>query len=174
MMPALNRSQGATTTMHDLKAKTITGKDVSLADYKGKVALVVNTASECGYTPQYDGLQKLYDAYKDKGFTVLGFPSNDFGAQEPGTEQEIAKFCDLRFKVKFPLFSKVKVKGADKNPVYDYLVSNAPTGKGEDVKWNFEKFLVGKDGKVLARFPSKAEPLGPEVKQALEAALKAP
>ena len=173
LISAANDAPGVS-SMHEFKAKTIAGKDVPLSTYKGKVALVVNTASECGYTPQYDGLQKLYDAYKDKGFTVLGFPSNDFGAQEPGTDKQIAEFCDLRFKVKFPLFSKIVVKGAGKDPVYDYLVTNSPTAKGEDVKWNFEKFLVGKDGKVLARFPSKVEPMGPEVKKALEEALKAP
>ena len=142
------------------------GKKVQLSQYKGKTILAVNVASKCGYTKQYDGLEKLYEKYKDKGLVVLGFPSNDFGAQEPGTDAEIQQFCKLNFGVTFPVFKKKSVKGAETQPVYQFLTTNAQE-KGE-VKWNFEKFLIGPQGKVVGRFNSKVEPLAPELTAEVE------
>ncbi|WP_224249955.1 glutathione peroxidase [Hyalangium gracile] len=150
----------------ELKTNRLNGKSENLADYKGKVLLVVNTASECGYTPQYAGLEKLWGSYKDKGVVVLGFPSNDFGGQEPGSSQEIARFCELRFKVSFPMFEKVKTKGEGQSPVYEFLAR-----KHGAPKWNFHKYVVGKDGQVKAAFPSSVEPESPELKKALDSAL---
>lgn len=147
--------------------KTIDGKEGNLAGYKGKVLLIVNTASECGFTPQYKGLEALYQKYKDKGFVVLGFPSNDFGGQEPGSEAEIKKFCELKYKTSFPMFSKVGVK-TNPHPLYALLQKEA----GAEVQWNFGKFLVGKNGKVEKYFPSKVTPESPELAQAVEGALK--
>jgi glutathione peroxidase len=156
-------------SLYDLSATRIDGLRATLGDFKGKVSLVVNTASECGYTPQYGQLQELYLRFKDRGFVVLGFPSNDFGGQEPGSEAEIQKFCSSKFGVSFPLFSKTKVLGETKDPVYRFLTSS--TGGGE-VGWNFEKFLVGRDGLVVNRYPSSAGPLSAELIKAIEAALK--
>jgi len=164
--PAL-ASENPPMSLYDFTAQTLDGKPQSLSAYKGKVALVVNTASECGYTPQYAGLEKLYEQNKDKGFVILGFPSNDFGAQEPGSSVDIAKFCETKYHVRFPMFEKVKVKGDGKAPIYVFL-----TGKQPEPKWNFHKYLVGKDGQVIAAFPSRVEPDSPELKQAIEAALK--
>lgn len=155
-------------SLYELQATRIDGSRQSLSQYKGKVALVVNTASECGYTPQYAELQELYSRYKDRGFVVLGFPSNDFGGQEPGSEADIQKFCSSKFGVSFPLFSKTKVLGEAKDPVYQFLV--ASTG-GKDVGWNFEKFLISKDGLVLERFPSSVKPLSPPLTGAVEGVL---
>ena len=157
-------------SVHDFKVKTIDGKEASLSDYKGKAVLIVNTASECGYTPQYEGLEALYEKYKGRGFTVLGFPSNDFGAQEPGSNAEIKKFCELRYKTTFPLFSKIPVKGPDADPLYKYLTC-LPGTQGGQVTWNFNKFLVGPDGKVIEHFDSKVEPMSPELTSKLEQAL---
>ncbi len=154
-------------SFHDLSAKTLEGKAQALAAYKGKVVVVVNTASECGYTPQYEGLQKLSEAYAERGVVVLGFPSNDFGGQEPGTAPEIKKFCELRYKVKFPMFEKVVTKGDGQSPVYAFLVA-----KHGEPEWNFHKYVVGKDGQVKAALPSSAKPQGPELQAALEKALK--
>jgi len=150
----------------DLKTNRLNGKPENLSEYKGKVLLVVNTASECGYTPQYAGLEKLYKDYQGKNVVVLGFPSNDFGAQEPGSAQEIAKFCDLRFHVTFPMFEKVVTKGAGQSPVYEFLAR-----KHGAPKWNFHKYVVGKDGQVKAAFPSSVEPDSAELKKALDSAL---
>jgi glutathione peroxidase len=155
-------------SLYQLQATRIDGSRENLSQYKGKVALVVNTASECGYTPQYHELQQLYARYKDRGFVVLGFPSNDFGGQEPGSEADIQKFCSSKFGVSFPLFSKTKVLGETKDPVYQFLV--ASTG-GKDVGWNFEKFLISKDGLVVERFPSSVKPLSPSLTGAVEATL---
>jgi glutathione peroxidase len=156
-----------TMSFFDLKPNRLNGKQENLSAYKGKVLLVVNTASECGYTPQYAGLEKLSKEYKDKGAVVLGFPSNDFGGQEPGTSQEIAKFCELRFKVTFPMFEKVKTKkGEGQSPVYEFLAR-----KHGAPEWNFHKYVVGKDGQVKAAFPSDVEPDSAELKKALDAAL---
>ena len=156
------------------KVKSIKGDEVDLAKYQGKVLLVVNVATRCGATPQYEQLEGLSDKYKDKGLAVLGFPCNQFGGQEPGTEEEIAKFCKSKFDVSFDMFAKVNVKDdADKNevaaPFFKTLTSNAkPSG---DVKWNFEKFLIGRNGEIVARFPTKTKPDAPEVVQAIEAEL---
>lgn len=148
-----------------LSAKDIDDKNTALSKYDGKVSLVVNTASECGYTPQYKGLEALYLKYKAKGFVVLGFPSNDFGGQEPGGNQEIKKFCEKKFKVSFPLFSKDTVTGEAKQPIYKFLTTAAPK-KGE-VQWNFEKFLVNRQGEVVGRFKSSVAPDSAELDQAV-------
>ena len=153
-------------SFYDLTANTLDGKPVHLSDYKGKVALVVNTASECGYTPQYAGLEKLYESYKDKGVVVLGFPSNDFGGQEPGTAAEIKSFCEKKFHVTFPMFAKIKVVGEGQSPVYTFLAAD----HGEP-KWNFHKYVVGKDGQVRAAFASAVKPDSPELKSAIDSAL---
>jgi glutathione peroxidase len=145
------------------------GKPVDLASYQGKVVLVVNVASRCGATPQYAGLQKLYDTYKDRGLVVIGFPANDFGAQEPGTDAQIAEFCTSKYAVTFPMFSKITVKGADAPPLYKALTQSAnPPG---DIAWNFEKFLIGRDGAVVGRFKTRVAPDDPAVIAAVEAAL---
>lgn len=147
--------------------KDIDGKDTTLGAYKGKVLLVVNVASQCGYTPQYEGLEALYRKFKDRGLVVLGFPCNDFGAQEPGSEAEIKQFCSSRFSVTFPMFSKLHVKGAEQHPLYAAL-----TEGGAPVKWNFGKFLIGKDGKLLSRYDSGTEPDDAKLIAAIEEALK--
>ena len=151
----------------DFKTNTLEGKPADLAQYKGKVVLVVNTASECGYTPQYEGLEKLYEEMKDQGVVVLGFPSNDFGGQEPGTPEEIRKFCTLKFHVQFPMFEKVKTKGEGQSPIYAFLAA-----KDGAPKWNFYKYLVGKDGQVKKSFTNKVEPESAPLKEAIAAALK--
>ena len=159
-------------SIHDFTVKTIKGSEKSLADYKGKVLLVVNVASECGLTPQYAGLEALHEQYAKQGLAVLGFPANDFGGQEPGTDAQVEQFCSTKFGAKFDMFSKVAVKGEQTAPLFDWLQS-AETNPvfGGAIKWNFNKFLVGKDGKVIGRFEPKVEPLSPEVKGAIEKAL---
>jgi glutathione peroxidase len=153
----------------DFTVKNIDGQDVKLSKYKGKVVLFVNVASYCGYTKQYKGLQELHTKYKDKDLVVLGFPANEFGAQEPGTDAEIKAFCTSKYAVDFPMFSKLAVKGAKQHPLYKCLTANAkPAG---DVKWNFEKFLVGRDGAIVKRFRSKDDPVGKELTAAVEAEL---
>jgi glutathione peroxidase len=154
------------TSLYAFSPRRLDGTTESLSTYKGKVVLVVNTASECGYTPQYEGLQKLHDELSPKGFTVLGFPSNDFGGQEPGTSAEIAKFCTMKFKVTFPMFEKVVTKGAGADPLYSFLA----TGVGAP-EWNFHKYLVGKDGKVRKAYPSKVTPDDAGLRKAIEEAL---
>ena len=152
------------------KAKKIDGSEIDLSSYKGKVVLVVNVASQCGATPQYAGLQKLYDAYKDKGLVVLGFPANDFGAQEPGTDTAIATFCASKYNVTFDMFSKIIVKGEGQSPLYKSLTAQAnPAG---DVKWNFEKFIIDRNGNVAGRFLTKVSPDDPQFVAAIEAELK--
>jgi glutathione peroxidase len=152
--------------------KSIAGQDVDLAQYKGKVLLVVNVASECGLTPQYEQLEALNGKYSDKGFAVLGFPCNQFGSQEPGSDAQIAEFCSANYKVKFPMFSKVEVNGEGASPFFKHLTSLdvKPKGKGQ-VAWNFEKFVIGKNGEVVARFAPKTAPDAPEVIAVLEAEL---
>jgi glutathione peroxidase len=150
--------------------KTITGKAASLANYKGKVVLVVNTASKCGFTPQYEALEALQKKYAAKGFTVIGFPCNDFGGQEPGTGEEIQQFCTTKFSVTFPLMEKIHVKGAEQHPLYAALTGKDAAFPG-DVKWNFGKFLIGKDGKAIARFGSTDKPDAPAVIAAIDKAL---
>ncbi len=158
----------ADTNVQDIAVKSIDGKETTLKAYAGKVLLIVNVASECGYTPQYAGLEALYEKMSGKGLVVLGFPCNDFGGQEPGSEAEIKTFCSLNYKVTFPMFAKVAIKGEGKHPLYAALQS----ATGGEVGWNFEKFLVGKDGKVLQRFGSDVEPDSPELMAGIEAALK--
>ncbi|WP_394850860.1 glutathione peroxidase [Pendulispora brunnea] len=161
-----------TNSVHDFTVRTIDGKTKSLADYAGQVLLIVNVASECGYTPQYEGLEKLQQAYGPKGFRVLGFPSNDFGGQEPGTEAEIQRFCTSNFGVTFDMFAKVALKGEDMAPLYDWLQSAETNPKfGGAVAWNFNKFLIGKKGEVIGRFLHKVDPSSPEVTRAVEQAL---
>lgn len=145
-------------TFFDLVATGNDGKLRPLHEFRGQVVLVTNTASRCGYTPQYDGLQKLHGQYKTKGFAVLGFPSNDFGGQEPGTDKEIKEFCKVNFNIDFPLFQKNPVTGTQKQPIYKYLTERSPKGMQGEVKWNFEKFLINRQGEVIARFPSSIAP----------------
>jgi glutathione peroxidase len=164
----------ATASAADLTAipfKNIDGKEKTLADYKGKVILVVNTASKCGLTPQYEALETIYDKYRSKDFVVLGFPCNDFNGQEPGTEKEIEKFCKAEYDISFPLMEKVHVKGPEQHPLYAALTGEKGAFPG-DVKWNFGKFLIGKDGKPIARFEPKTTPDSPEIVEAIEKALK--
>jgi glutathione peroxidase len=153
----------------DFKMKDIDGNDVKLKKYKGNVLLVVNTASKCGYTPQYEGLQATYTKYKDKGFYVLGFPANNFKGQEPGSDAEIKDFCTLKYNVTFPMFSKISVLGEDQHPLYKFLTSKEtdPNFAG-DITWNFNKFLVDRKGNVVARFTSKDTPQGDAVTAAIE------
>jgi len=151
--------------------QTIDGSSVSLSDYRGKALLIVNTASKCGFTPQYEGLQALFKTYEDKGLVVLGFPSNDFGGQEPGTAEEIKTFCKVNYGVTFPMFAKVHAIGENKAPIYQTLTEQTPEGIRGEVKWNFTKFLVGTDGAVLARFDSRVAPDNEALIQAIEAAL---
>jgi len=160
------------TTAFDITVKDIKGKDVSLDAYRGKVVLIVNVASKCGFTKQYAGLEALYAKYKDQGLVVLGFPCNQFGGQEPGTEAEIAQFCSLKFDVKFPLFSKIEVNGPGRAPLYTFLTGDESPFPGK-VTWNFNKFLVGRDGQVIARYDSKVTPESDELVKAVEAALAA-
>jgi glutathione peroxidase len=159
-------------SIYDLKLKDIDGKDTSLAAYRGKVLLIVNVASKCGYTKQYAGLEAAYQKYKDQGLVVLGFPCNQFGGQEPGTNEEIKEFCSSTFHVSFPLFDKVDVNGANRHPLYVALAGKDSPFPG-DIKWNFNKFLLGKDGKILKRFESKVTPDAQELTQAIERALAA-
>ena len=160
-------SGGTVKSFYDLKTTTLDGKPADLASYKGKVALVVNVASKCGYTPQYEGLEKLYREMKGKGVTLLGFPSNDFGGQEPGSAQEIATFCRLTYDVTFPMFEKVVTrKGGDQSPVYTFLGAS-----GRLPAWNFSKYLVDKQGKVVAFFPSEVTPEDPALRAAIDKAL---
>ena len=156
----------------ELDARRLGGEVESLDRYRGQVLLVVNTASRCGYTGQYAGLQELYERYGERGFSVLGFPSNDFGNQEPGSDAEIGAFCKKNYGVEFPMFSKVKVNGKDAHPVYAYLTSR-PEPVGGPVKWNFEKYLVDRDGQVVARFPSRVSPDDPKLRQEIERLLGA-
>jgi glutathione peroxidase len=168
---AVHAAPKAPATIYEFKMKDIDGKEVSLDKYKGKVLLVVNVASFCGNTPQYAGLEEMYKKYNPKGFTVLGFPANEFGAQEPGTNAEIKEFCTATYHVDFPMFSKIVVKGEGIHPLYQWLL--AGTEHHQDVEWNFTKFLVGRDGKVAGRFSHKTKPDNPELVGAIEAAIAA-
>jgi glutathione peroxidase len=157
-------------SLMDIPLKDINGKATSLKAYKGQVMLVVNVASQCGLTPQYKALEAIHQKYKDKGFTVLGFPCNDFGSQEPGSNEEIKQFCSSKYSVTFPMFDKLHVKGAEQHPLYIALSGKESPFPG-DVKWNFGKFLVGRDGTILKRFEPRTTPDSPEVTQAVEEAL---
>ena len=160
---------GSPVGVHGFQVKANDGTDVSLSRYAGKALLIVNTASECGYTPQYKGLEELYQAYRARGLEVLAFPSNDFGGQEPGTNAEIKQFCELRYRTTFPLFAKIAVKGSGAEPLYRYLATEAE--HGGEVTWNFNKFLVDPAGRLVARFDSKVEPTSAELKKRIEAVL---
>lgn len=157
-------------SLYEVPLKDIDGKDTSLKAYEGKVLLIVNVASRCGNTPQYTQLQALHQEFSKHGLAVLGFPCNDFGAQEPGSNEDIKEFCSSKYKVTFPMFDKVVVKGADKHPLYETLSGKDSPFPG-DVKWNFGKFLVGKDGQILARFDPRTKPDAPEVVEAIKDAL---
>ncbi len=157
-------------TTATIKFKTIHGNDSTLSDFKGKVVLLLNVASKCGNTPQYAGLEELYQKYKDKGLVIIGFPANNFGGQEPGTNEEILKFCTSTYDVSFPMMAKISVKGDDEHPLYKYLTEKSPF-PGE-IQWNFGKFLLDRDGKVVARFEPKTQPESDEVLKAIETALK--
>jgi glutathione peroxidase len=154
-------------SVYEFTLNSIDGAPAPLAAYKGKVLLLVNVASKCGFTPQYKELEAVYEKYKDQGLVVTGFPANNFGAQEPGTNEEIKTFCTRKYSVTFPMYAKISVKGADIAPLYEYLTKS----NGGDIKWNFTKFLIGKDGAIIARFESKVKPDDPEVTAAIEKAL---
>jgi glutathione peroxidase len=162
----------AADSIYDIPLKDIDGKDTSLKPYAGKVILVVNVASKCGFTPQYAGLEALYKKYSDQGLVICGFPCNQFGHQEPGTEADIKQFCTSKYDVTFPMFSKLDVNGPDRHPLYVMLAGKDSPFPG-DIKWNFNKFLLGKDGKIIARFDSKVKPDSDELTKAVEAALAA-
>lgn len=170
MNTSLEASPQKATSIYNFAVTTLTGEKLSLETYAGKVLLIVNTASECGYTPQYKGLQAVYEKYKAQGFEVLGFPSNDFGLQEPGTNAEIKKFCEMKYKTTFPMFEKGPVTGNKRQPLYAYLSDHAEN-RGA-VSWNFEKFLISRDGKIIGRFKSKITPEDSTLVEAIEAALK--
>lgn len=156
-------------SIYEIEAKTISGESVKLEAYKGKTLLIVNTASKCGFTGQYEGLQKLYDKYSEQDFVILGFPSNDFLKQEPGSDEEIASFCKLNYGVTFPMFGKVSVKGSDQHPLYTYLTSKETNpGFGGKISWNFNKFLISKDGEIVARFGSRTKPQDEKLIAAVE------
>ena len=159
--------------VHEFTLNSIDGSPAPLSAYQGKVVLIVNVASRCGFTPQYAGLEALYEKYKDRGFVILGFPANNFGGQEPGTNEEIKTFCSTKYNVTFPMYSKISVKGNDQAPLYQFLSDKqANPSTGGEMQWNFTKFLVDKNGKVAARFESKVTPESPEVAGAIEKALR--
>jgi glutathione peroxidase len=159
-------------SIFDFTLNTIDGQPAPLATYKGKVVMLVNVASRCGYTPQYTALESIYEKYKDRGFVIIGIPANNFGAQEPGTNQEIKTFCQSKYSVTFPMMSKVSVKGEDKTPLYQFLTDKAAGPKtGGEIQWNFTKFLVGPDGQIITRFEPAVTPDSPEVAAAIEKAL---
>ena len=158
----------------DFTVKDIDGKDVNLADYRGKVVLLVNVASKCGFTPQYTALESLYTTYKDRGFEIIGFPANNFHSQEPGTDAEIKTFCSSKYSVTFPLMSKISVKGDDKHPLYKFLTEPPTAGDFQgDIGWNFTKFLIDRNGNVIGRFASPTKPSDPALVAAVEDALNA-
>jgi glutathione peroxidase len=159
-------------SIYDFTLKSIDGRDVKLEEYKGKVVLIVNTASKCGYTKQYAGLQELYTEYEGKDFVILGFPANNFMKQEPGTNEEISKFCSLNYGVTFPMFEKISVRGKDIHPLYEYLTDKKtnPEFAGK-ITWNFNKFLIGKDGKIINRFSTPTDPMDKSVIEAIEKAI---
>jgi glutathione peroxidase len=166
-------SGGNPSSVLDFTMKNIDGKQVNLADFRGKVLLIVNVASRCGFTPQYEGLEKIYNKYQAQGFVILGFPANNFMSQEPGTDEEIKTFCSAKYNVTFPMFSKISVKGSDIHPLYKFLTdkSSDPEFAG-DIKWNFNKFLLDKNGKIIARFDSQVKPDSEQITQAIEKALQ--
>lgn len=159
-------------SVYEFSMKNIDGKNVDLKSYEGKVVMIVNTASKCGLTPQYEGLEALYNKYKDRGLVVLGFPANNFMGQEPGTEKEIKDFCTLKYNVTFPMFAKISVKGTDQHPFYTFLTNKKSNpGFDGDITWNFEKFVADRSGKIIARFSPKTTPDDPEIAKTIENAL---
>ena len=158
LLTTVNSEDNMSENVYSFTVKDINGKDVSLADYKGKTILIVNVASKCGFTPQYKGLEELYVKFKDKGLVILGFPCNQFGKQEPGNSEEIKSFCQLNYGVSFPMFEKIDVNGDNAHPLYKYLVKAAPGMITDGIKWNFTKFLIDKDGKVVDRFAPQTTP----------------
>ncbi len=168
LLAMLASSAFAASSVHEFSLPSIDGAAAPLSAYKGKVLLIVNVASQCGYTPQYAGLEKLYESYKNRGLVVVGFPANNFGAQEPGTNEEIKTFCSRNYNVTFPMYSKISVKGDDQAPLYKFLTDTT----GSEIQWNFTKFLVDGNGKVIARFESKVTPDAPELVGAVEKALR--
>jgi glutathione peroxidase len=162
----------AASGIYGFTLNSIDGKPAPLADYKGKVVLIVNVASQCGYTPQYSALESIYEKYKDQGFVILGFPANNFGAQEPGTNEEIKTFCTRKYSVTFPMYSKISVKGVDQAPLYSYLTKETGSGISGDIKWNFTKFLVDRNGNVVQRFEPAVTPDSKDVAGAIEKQLK--
>ena len=176
----MTTTEGSTAQLYDHKLRQIDGTETNLAAYKGKVLLIVNVASKCGLTPQYDGLEKLYKAHKADGLEVLGFPANEFGSQEPGSNTEIQSFCRSTYGVEFPMFEKIVVKGKDTHPLYSYLIKKLPKVGGapnenttpDEISWNFEKFLVNRQGEVVARFSPKTTPDDPALVSAIEKELK--
>jgi len=157
-------------SVHDFSLDRIDGARESLSSYQGQVMLIVNVASKCGYTPQYEGLEALYERYRDRGFVVLGFPANDFGGQEPGSNQEIAEFCRATWGVAFPMFEKISVTGARKHPLYRFITSRPPPIGGE-IEWNFQKFLVDREGRLVERYAPATKPEDPEVVSRIESLL---
>ncbi len=157
------------TNIYQFEAERLEGGEQSLGDYQGKVLLIVNTASKCGFTPQYAGLETVYEKYKDQGFVVLGFPCNQFGGQEPGNEEQIGEFCQRNYGVSFPMFAKVDVKGADAHPIFRYLTRETKGFINKNIKWNFTKFLIGRDGQIIGRYASmtKPESLEADIEKAL-------
>ncbi len=169
------RGEAAMTNIYDFTMQDIEGKNVSLSAFKGKVLLIVNVASKCGFTGQYEGLQKLHTTYSNRAFAVLGFPANDFLGQEPGTEAEIKSFCTLTYGVTFPMFAKISVKGKDMHPLYTFLTSKETNPAfGGAILWNFNKFLIGRDGTILGRFGSRTKPGDKELVEAVEKAVQLP
>ncbi len=169
----MSSSAFAASSIYDFTLNSIDGKPAPLADFKDKVVLLVNVASRCGYTPQYTGLEALYEKFKEQGLVIAGFPANNFGGQEPGTNEEIKTFCSSKYNVKFPIYTKVSVKGDDKTPLYQFLTDKtANPATGGEIKWNFTKFLAGRDGKIIARFEPNVTPDSPELIAAVEKALK--
>ena len=162
----------AASSLYNFTLPSIDGKPMPMADFKGKVILMVNVASKCGYTPQYTALEATYEKYKDQGFVIVGFPANNFGKQEPGTNEEIKTFCSTKYNVTFPLYAKVSVKGSDETPIYTYLTTEANPAVAGEIKWNFTKFLVDRDGRVVQRFEPAVTPDSPEVVSAIEKLLK--
>ena len=158
----------AAASVYDFTLPSIDGKPMPLSAFKGKVVLMVNVASKCGYTPQYTALEAIYEKYKDRGFVILGFPANNFGSQEPGTNEEIKTFCSTRYQVTFPLYAKVSVKGEDTTPLYQYITKDANPAVAGEIKWNFTKFLVDRNGKVVQRFEPAVKPDSPELVGAIE------
>jgi glutathione peroxidase len=164
----------AASNLYDYTLPSIDGQPLPLSTFKGKVLLIVNVASKCGYTPQYEALEAVYEKYKNQGFVIAGFPANNFGGQEPGTNSEIKTFCSRTYKVSFPMYSKISVKGSDQTPIYEYLTKETPKPIAGDIKWNFTKFLVDRQGHVVARFESAVTPDSPELVSAIEKLLKQP